>query len=90
MYIFGEGAQAQPRPMAAPTEAIGLGWGWGPPPTIKTRELNYDTKAFRRKFHSSIKNWVLVSEPGILKVLAHFLRSLILSPEMKPRNNIVY
>ena len=35
-------------------------------------------------------DWVLVSEPGFLKVLAHFPGNLILLPEMKPRNNIVY
>ena len=34
--------------------------------------------------------WVLVSEPGCFKDLAHFPRIRILSPEMKPRNNIVY
>ena len=35
-------------------------------------------------------HWVLVSEPGFFKVLAHFPGNLILLPEMKPRNNIVY
>ena len=35
-------------------------------------------------------SWILVSEPGFFKVLAHFLGNLILLPEMKPRNNIVY
>ena len=36
------------------------------------------------------RNWVLVSEPGFLKVFAHFPWNFILLPEMKPRNNIVY
>ena len=31
--------------------------------------------------------WVLVSEPGFFKVVAHFPGNLILVPEMKPRNN---
>ena len=34
--------------------------------------------------------WVLVSEPGFFKVLAHFPGNRILLPEMKPRNSIVY
>ena len=35
-------------------------------------------------------NWVLASEPWLLKVLAHFHWNLILLTETKPRNNIVY
>ena len=34
--------------------------------------------------------WVLVSEPGFFKVLDHFPGNLILLPEMKPGNNVVY
>ena len=34
--------------------------------------------------------WVLVSEPGFFKMLANFIGNIILLPEMKPRNNIIY
>ena len=35
-------------------------------------------------------HWFLVSEPGLVTVLANVLGNLILLPEMKPRNNLVY
>ena len=49
--------------------------------------------AYGRKFlqcHKITLHWVLVSEPGFFKVLAHFPGNLIILPEMKPRNNIAY
>ena len=39
---------------------------------------------------TNVSTWVLVSEPGFFKVLAHFPGNRILLPEMKPRNNIVF
>ena len=56
---------------------------------VREAACNRNILSGRDRFDRAIC-WVLVSEPGFLKVLAHFPGNRILLPEMKPRNNIVY